>query len=224
MKQSDNRYTKTVFKKGTLTPRTQRQSDAVSKLQNKRQLNIFVSKKRPMRRRDHYTISTWRDCDTIIIQTPIIVAFLLGCLFFLYNEFRYPVPRGKGIWFLFIPLLIIIVWLLYGFFHSLWKKRHLENIIYLDVSTEGIFLNPKLYSGKVKPTFLRWEEIEYLDVYYDKLTIRVHIKPDQKRKPVEIEFAHIQSCWRLRRAIRGFSGRKDIIRRFSYGLFSVTER
>lgn len=174
-----------------------------------------------MRRRDHYTISTWRECDTIIIQTPIIVAFLLGCLFFLYNEFWY---RGKGIWFLFIPLLIIIVWLLYGFFHSLWKKRNLEDIIYLDLSTEGILLNPKLYSGKVKPTFLRWEEIEYLDVYYDKLTIRVHIKPDQKRKPVEIEIFTVQSRWGLRKAIRRFSGRKDIIRRFRYGLFSVTER
>lgn len=175
-----------------------------------------------MGRRDHYTISTWRECDTIIIQTPIIVAFLLGCLFFLYNELglRYKTSWNQGVWLLFILFLILLASFLYRFFHSLWEKRHMENIIYLDISTEGLFLNQKLYSGKAKPTFLRWEEIEYLDLYYDKLTIRVHIKPDQKRKPVEIEFFTVQSRWGLRKAIRGFSGRKDIIRRFRYGLFS----
>ena len=183
---------------------------------------IFVNKKRPMRRRDHYTISLWRGCDSTIIQTPIYVAILLGCLFFLFNEMglRYKTYWNQGVWLLFILFLISLAILLYNFFHSLWKKRHLEDILYLDISTEGIFLNQKLYSGKVKPTFLRWEEIEYLDLYYGKYTILVHIKPDQKRKPVEIEFFTFQSRWGLRRAIRGFSGRKDIIRRFHYGSLS----
>ena len=175
-----------------------------------------------MRRRDHYTFSTWREYETLIIDAPITMAILLGCLFF-FNElgFWHKYSWDQGDWLLFILFLILFAFNLYQFFRNIWKKRHLEDIIYLDISTEGIFLKPKSYKGRSKPTFLRWEEIEYLDLFCGlSCNIKVHIKPDQKRKPVETEFFTLQSRLGFRKAIREFSGRKDIIRRFHYGLYS----
>ena len=123
---------------------------------------------------------------------------------------------AKDYWLIISIFFVDFVYFIFIFFRNLWKKSHLKNHIYVDCGPEGMCIDarPSLVNGR--PVFYRWEEIEYVNFYADKLECFLLVKPYKRRKALykfnywRSEFTYF---WGFRKAILELSGRKDTIKK-----------
>ena len=168
-----------------------------------------------MKPKEHYSI-TKRSEENKTLAISVFSALFLLCSFiylFITGESGYVYPGVKNnsgdiIWPVFALFVFGICFFIFCFFLILWEKRHSEDHVYIDIGWQGISFDPEPSSKQLKPIFYPWEEIEYCDLCFAWNCYYLDIKPHHKPR-VRVELPSVNG---LRKALRVFSKRKDIIR------------
>ena len=166
-----------------------------------------------MNRTKHYIVSAYREYMQGMVSSIINFVIILF-LFLLYME----LSLWKVPWFIFFIWLVAFAYILFVFFRNLWKKRHLKDHVYIDCGPEGICVDVWPSVKYRRSVFYGWRDIEFMNYYVHRRgggEFMLRIKPYKKR-PKVYEFSSLSFSnpyGGLPKAIKEFSGRKDIIKR-----------
>lgn len=169
-----------------------------------------------MKQNNHYIISTYREYNLDMIRSLILFFFMTSFFLFFRLYCYYYSPKD---WerFLFLLPVYVVAWVgsIIGFFRSLYLKRTRKNHIFLDLGRDGLIINPELYTGN-RAVYYRWDEVDYIRIEFASFHLFFHVKPVKKRWiKYEIRYGTTQISFYFftYKAIRKFSGRKDIIKK-----------